>query len=60
MFYLFIDDVTGCKLSMYFFKTEGEHEYLYRLEVAFGEDAEAEMIGVYVGEDAPKAEDSEK
>lgn len=53
-------DVAEDDSYMYFFKTEGEHEYLYRLEVAFGEDAEAEMIGVYVGEDAPKAEDSEE
>lgn len=53
-------DIAEDDTYMYFFMKQGANEYLYRVEVAFGESSEAEMLGVYIGDDAPVVEDSEE
>ncbi|MFQ6752080.1 MAG: hypothetical protein ACLRFL_00750 [Clostridia bacterium] len=54
-------DMANDDTFMYFYKTVGSNEYLFRLEVAFGTESEEEMFGVYLEDDAPEieTEDSE-
>ena len=49
-------DMANDDTFMYFYKTVGNNEYLFRLEVSFGNESEEEMFGVYLEEDAPEIE----
>ena len=49
-------DMANDDTFMYFYKTVGSNEYLFRLEVSFGNESEEEMFGVYLEEDAPEIE----